>query len=364
MSAFITDIGTANPAYKIAQDKIAAFMTGAHQLRDGEIDKLTALYRATGIQYRYSVIEDYGVRNGASFFPKNEALEPFPTTSSRMKLYQEKAIELSLDAIARLKQFDPAEVTHLITVSCTGMYAPGLDIDLVKQLGLSSSVERTAINYMGCYAAFNAIKTANALCTADHNAVVLIVCTELCSIHFQKAKHEDNFLANALFGDGSAAVTIKAKPTGEVGLKISSSHCDILPDGERDMAWEINDFGFQMKLSTYVPEVIKNGIGSLTAKLLQDFNLEVADVKYLAIHPGGKKILQEIEQVLNFDKERNKYAYHVLRQYGNMSSPTVLFVINEIWQQLQREDNGEKILSFAFGPGLTLEGMLLEIARQ
>jgi len=238
------------------------------------------------------------------------------------------------------------------------MYAPGLDIDLVNSMGLKSTVSRSAINYMGCYAAFSALKIADAICQSDAQAKVLIVCVELCSIHFQRCKTDENMLVNALFGDGAAAVLVEQSPVGNTNLEILNSHCDILPDGETEMAWNIDDHGFQMKLSSYVPELIKTGIGKLTQDLLKKLQLDLKDVNQFAIHPGGKKILEVIEQELKLTKENNKHAYKVLCNYGNMSSPTVLFVLRSMLRELK---NDEKILGVAFGPGLTLESMMFRV---
>jgi len=241
------------------------------------------------------------------------------------------------------------------------MYAPGLDIDLVKALGLPTHTQRLCINFMGCYAAFNGLKQADIICQSDPKAKVLLVCTELCSIHFQKENTDDNLLANALFADGSATLLVESKPRKGLNLKPVSFYCDLAPDCEQDMAWTVGDLGFEMRLSSYVPDVIQRGIKTLTHSLLDQISHSLSDVAYYAIHPGGKKILEVIEQELNLSKEQNKPAYEVLRNYGNMSSPTVLFVLQEVCKNLSGEDNKKKILSFAFGPGLTLESMVLEI---
>jgi len=249
----------------------------------------------------------------------------------------------------------------LIVVSCTGMYAPGLDIELVKALGLPTQIQRLCINFMGCYAAFNGLKQADIICQSDPKAKVLVVCTELCSIHFQKENTDDNLLANALFADGSAALLVESSPRNGLNLKPVSFYCDLAPEGDQDMAWTVGDLGFEMRLSSYVPEVIKNGIKTLTHSLLDQISNSLADISYYAIHPGGKKILEVIEQELNLTREQNKPAYEVLRKYGNMSSPTVLFVLQEASKNLNGMDDKKKILSFAFGPGLTMESMVLEI---
>jgi prepilin-type processing-associated H-X9-DG protein len=241
------------------------------------------------------------------------------------------------------------------------MYAPGLDIELVHALGLPTNVQRTSINFMGCYAAFNALKVADAFCNASPDACVLVVCTELCSIHFQQHPSDDNILANALFADGSAAMLVQAKPTGTKNLLCEAFHNDFSISGQHDMAWQIGNHGFEMMLSSYVPDVIGRGIGDLTSRLLKKIALDISDVSYFAIHPGGRKILEAIEAKLGLTREQNAPAYQVLADFGNMSSVTVVFVLQEIFRKVAKEDHGKHILSFAFGPGLTLESMLLRI---
>jgi predicted naringenin-chalcone synthase len=188
-----------------------------------------------------------------------------------------------------------------------------------------------------------------------------VVCTELCTIHFQRENTEDNLLANSLFADGSAALLIENQPRSGLNLKPISFYCEIATEGEYDMAWTVGDWGFEMRLSSYVPDVIKSGIKKLTTSLLEKISTDLSDISYFAIHPGGKKILETIEGELGLTKAQNHYAYEVLKNFGNMSSPTVVFVLSELCKQLTDEDQGKKVLSFAFGPGLTLESMVLEI---
>ncbi|MEM6522685.1 MAG: type III polyketide synthase [Bacteroidota bacterium] len=359
MSARITSIGTANPKYKITQREVHNFMVKAHQLNDVESRKLEALYRASGISTRYSVIKDYQLQDEFEFYPNDDNLEPFPSTEARNRLYAKKAVDLSLKAIKDCLplDFEIQQISHLITVSCTGLYAPGLDIEITYALGLSHSVERTGINFMGCYAAFNALKVANAICTNDLNAKVLVVCTELCSIHFQKEKTEDNLLANALFGDGSAAVLVEPASLGKTGLELSSFACDLLPNGIEDMAWRVGNFGFEMKLSAYVPDVIRSGIDMLLERL----RLVSEEFEHYAIHPGGKKILNVVEQKLGINKSRNEAAHYVLREFGNMSSPTILFVLKRLMNRFSVHNNGDRVFALAFGPGLTLESISFKV---
>lgn len=363
--SYITSIGISNPPYKFKQSQIADFMIKAMQLGAEEAQQLKVLYRATGIESRHTVLEDYGNPERFKFFSNSETFEPFPTTKERMELYREHATQISkqaaLNCLNNVSDFNTNEVTHLIAVSCTGMFAPGLDLALVNELQLSSTIQRTSINFMGCYAAFNAIRVADSFCSQNPGAKVLIVCTELCSIHFQKENTEDNKLANALFADGSAALLVESSPGKHKSLRVGKSFCDIAPDGIDDMAWSIGDFGFEMKLSSYVPEVIRHGIKNLTTSLLAANQIKNTDIDYYAIHPGGKKILEAVESALSLKKYDNRFSYSVMKKYGNMSSPTVLFVLHEIYQQLSPRDHNKKILSFGFGPGLTLESLVLSI---
>ncbi|MEX2235685.1 MAG: type III polyketide synthase [Cyclobacteriaceae bacterium] len=363
--SYITAIGTANPAHRFSQSTIAEFMLRAMKLNNGDARKLKTIFRASGIEYRHSVLEDYGRVKDFTFYPDTRDLEPFPGTEKRLQIFRQNALALSIASLEDLLQsypdFEIGELTHVIVVCCTGMYAPGLDIDLVNALKLRSTIQRTAINFMGCYASFNALKIADALCKSDQDAKVLIVCTELCSLHFQRTANEDNLLANALFADGSASLLVENHSRSRLKLKLEEFHSDLALEGVSDMAWTIGDLGFEMRLSSYVPDLIKKGIADLTNSLLRKVSANLSEIEHFAIHPGGRKILQVIEEELKINKERNEAAYYVLKNFGNMSSPTVLFVLKEVVKNLNGHNNGERILSFAFGPGLTLESMVLRI---
>lgn len=360
MPAFIQTIGTAVPPNLTSQDRIADFMVAHLQLDKREEKKLRILYRASGIKQRYSVLRDFSEKlNGHSFFKEDVA---FPTAKPRMLIYQEHAIKLACEACAAAiedTKYQSQDITHLVAVSCTGMYAPGLDIELIDRLKLSTSTQRTSINFMGCYAAFNAMKAANNIVRADQNAKVLVVCVELCSIHLQDKTDDENLLANAIFGDGAAAMLVAANPS-QRSLEMEDFYSDLALEGKDEMGWYIGDHGFEMRLSSKVPDVIKDGIGALTNRLLSKAKLQVADIDFFAIHPGGKRILDVIEQKLALDKAQNTPAREVLRTHGNMSSPTVLFVIKSIMQNLTANDDSKRLLSFAFGPGLTMESAILK----
>ncbi len=361
--AYITSIGTAVPPHRFSQMALAEFMCRAMQLDEADKRKLKTIFRASGISWRHSVLSDYGKGSGYSFYPEN--FEPFPSTPQRLDEYRKHALTLSLAAVRNC--FDksalrnPVQITHLIVVSCTGMYAPGLDIELVDALRLKPSVHRLSINFMGCYAAITALKAAQAFCAAQPGARVLVVCTELCTLHFQREGTEDNLLANALFADGAAAVLVENYPLAGLNFKLMHFNSTLAINGTAHMAWNIGNAGFIMKLSGYVPELIRTGIGMLTRELLRPLHKQPDDIAYFAIHPGGKRILEVIEEQIGIGHEQNAAAYHVLENYGNMSSPTVLFVLDKLSERLGSDDHRKSVLCFAFGPGLTLESMLLEI---
>ena len=363
MQSAITAIGIANPPYQRAQQDIAELIGDGFHLTLAQKKILKRIYRSSGIEQRHSVLTDYCKRPGEFEFFPNDPLADFPTTAQRMAVYKANALTLALAAIEDcLKNTDKhSSITHVITVSCTGMYAPGIDIEIVQQLNLAPSTQRTSINFMGCYGAFNGMKVADSICRADPDAVVLLVCVELCSIHIQKSFTLDNIISNAIFADGAAAVLIQAPPENQLHLRFDSFYCDIMPQTSQDMAWHIGDSGFDMVLTAYVPDAIKSGIAAFAEKLFSQAGQSLSAMDYFAIHPGGMKILQACEASLNITQHDNRFSYEVLRQYGNMSSATVLFVLKRIWDGLTQHDANKKIFSCAFGPGLTLESMLLEI---
>ena len=362
ISSYITAIGTAVPQYKIQQNKVSDFFSQQLELNKEQAHELKILHRASGIKYRYSVLPDFQQNKPPQFFKK----KGFPKVSERMQVYREHAPKLAKEAIIKCLDKEPEtslqDITHLITVSCTGMYAPGLDIELIEQLGMPHHTQRTAINFMGCYGAFNGLKTANQICKAEPSARVLVVCVELCSIHFQDSILADDLLSCTLFADGAAAVLVKSQPNkSQSSIMMHSFFCDLFPDGKKDMSWQIGDFGFEMQLSSYVPTLLGRGIEELLHNLLKKANLQRDEIDLFAIHPGGKRILEVIEQKLNIERSKNQPAFDILKNYGNMSSATVLFVLELIMSTTIEKREHQKLLAMAFGPGLTLESGILEL---
>lgn len=355
----ILSIGTAVPANKHRQEDILDFMQRVYALNETDKRKLKFLYKQGGIDTRYSVVPDYSLPAAQwQFYSPSENLEPFPKLEQRMKWFQREAAPLSLQAIQKcVENFPDKRVTHLITVSCTGMSAPGLDLELLELLQLPATTFRTSVNFMGCYAAIHALKIADAFCKADKNANVLIVCTELCTLHFQKEHTVDNITSSMLFADGSAAVLVSGDNEQE-GLKIDNFYSTVALKGKTDMAWELSSRGFLMTLSSYVADMIEEDFNELVQKALAAAGLSKEMIGHWCIHPGGKKILEAVHNSLGFTNGQLKHGYDILKEFGNMSSPTVLFVLERIMKNLNKEQPG-KIFGAAFGPGLTMETFIL-----
>ena len=356
----IQSIGTALPPYRHRQHDILQFMLNAYQPEADDRRKISMLYERSGIETRYAVIPDYSsALKERTFYAPTSDLEPFPGLNERMELYNTHATNLSIDAISDcLDELDSVkDITCLITVSCTGMSAPGLDISIMQRLGLPNNIQRSSVNFMGCYAAIHALKMADNICKADRKAKVMIVCTELCTIHFQKDCEMDSIASGMLFADGAAAVLVTGDECTGEGVTIGHFYSEVALNGQHDMAWNLSEKGFLMRLSAYIPQLLQAGITSLLENALAASNLERKDIKHWAIHPGGKKILENIQKELHLDTNDLSISFDVLRNYGNMSSPTILFVLKQVIEKVR--NGGEKIFAAAFGPGLTMETLIL-----
>jgi predicted naringenin-chalcone synthase len=351
----IISIGTAVPTYCHQQTDILQFMQTVYASTETDKRKLRFLYQQSGIKQRYSVIADYSrPTEDWKFYPQTENLEPFPSLEQRMMVFNKQAPLLSVDAIRDCLNHvhDPKKITHLITVSCTGMSAPGLDLQVLELMDLEKNIFRTSVNFMGCYAAIHALKIADAICKADHSAKVLIVCTELCTLHFQREATADNITSSLLFGDGSAAILITGDKNENEGLHIDSFYSEVIPKGKRDMAWELSSNGFLMTLSGYVPDLIEEDFEKIVDRALEKEIISKDDVSHWCIHPGGKRILEAIHKSLEFTNGQLSASYKVLSEFGNLSSASILFVLKEM---LNEKKEIKKLFGAAFGPGLTVE---------
>lgn len=276
----------------------------------------------------------------------------WPTTSLRMAEYGHHAPVLALQATTALsEQADVAGVTHLVVASCTGFVAPGVDQIIAGRLGLAPSVERLLIGYMGCYAAVAALRSARHIVRSDPAARVLVICVELSTLHLQDSDAVEPLLAMLQFADGAAAAIISADPTG---LAIDSPFAATLPDSNELIQWHIGDHGFRMHLSGEVP-------GAITAALHPRTNgtsllpVDPDRIDSWAVHAGGRSILDAVEGALNLSKNALVHSREVLQSCGNMSSATLMFVLERIMRHDAPPHSG---MALAFGPGVAVEGFL------
>lgn len=366
MSFEILGIGTVNPVHLIEQIEAATHaeaLSCSAESTEQQRRLLPVLYRRAGVKTRHSVVLESST-NGEmarqSFYPPAESeSDQGPTTSQRMHAYESNAASLAVSAVeAALQnsQVAPGEITQLITVSCSGFSAPGFDIALVRELGLPADVARTHVGFMGCHGALNGLRIAKAFTDNDPQARVLVCAVELCSLHQQYGWCPDKIVANALFADGAAAVVGK-QATGEVidHWQLIASGSTIVPDSEEMMSWRIGDNGFEMTLSPRIPDLIHQNLRPWLKQWLLQQGMNIEDVGSWAIHPGGPRILSTVAETVGFEESLLSPSREVLARYGNMSSPTVLFIL----KKLKAEQARLPCVMLGFGPGLTIEAALI-----
>ncbi len=361
MTFVIEGIGTALPDHKIRQADAAQLHANFAGLDDRKSRTLRALYRRSRIDTRHSVLfrSSEGPLEERQCFFSRAAHEddPGPGTGSRMDAYEEHAPLLALQAsTAALDDADlsASDVTHLVTVSCTGFVSPGVDAALIETLGLDRSTERTHVGFMGCHGALNGLRVVRALLDRDGSAVPLLCAVELCSLHFAYGWDPNLLVANALFADGAAAVVGRDSASSEA-WRVEATGSFLMEASQDAMAWRVGDHGFRITLSPRVPELIEDNLRAWLEVWLEDHGLRLEDVGSWAIHPGGPRILGAARSALALPKEATWASEEVLRDHGNMSSPTVLFILD----RLRAEDAPRPCVALAFGPGLVAEATLL-----
>ncbi len=363
MTPRIRGIGLAVPPYVHTQKEMLAFMCEAHGLDPKQARYLRVLYDRSRIDTRHSCIPTDTWRN-FEFFPRS-GQGPAPSTARRMERFREIAPQLGIEACRNLFAApgmpDPSRIDHLFAVSCTGFFAPGMDVLVARALGLRPDVGRTLIGFQGCQGGLTALRLANEICRARPGAHVLVVCSELCTLHFQLDATEENLLANALFADGAAAVLIGGAESGERSgpeIRIEGHSTFLRPDSEDDMVWTVGDTGFLLRLSQMIPRVLANEVPPVLERAFGLSREELREIPIWAVHPGGAAILEGVERGLELPEGRLDRSRAVLRRYGNMSSPTIFFILRDV---LEGASPGPGI-ALAFGPGLTVEATRFELA--
>lgn len=469
MSVYIHRIETAVPSKSYDQSFIGELMQEHVSERTALRRVIRSVYQRCGIEKRHSVVRDFEENGGDSlFFSTNGERKPSPDTRVRNAIYTREARKLFHQTGNRLLQgsttFSKEDITHLITVSCTGFFAPGPDYYLIRDLGLNKTIERYHIGFMGCYAAFQGLKMAHSICMARPEAVVMVICVELCTLHLRFSDDTDSIIASSVFADGGAGVLVSSRKPGfpgpnekpgsratgqpntpqteqnerskelnhkarelndgsaekpgfqtagqpdhdgnpeshnQIPLEMISFHSDLTSEGEQDMAWTIGNEGFIMKLSTYVPDIIRSNIAPALERILKSAGISREQLSEWAIHPGGRAILDNIQHALDLNDSQMEASRHVLAKYGNMSSATILFVLKQLVEEApdgtarptrkqadlsasgQRTEtrneqsgkaeqsvkangsgNNKILFAMSFGPGLTIETGLFRKAIQ
>lgn len=349
-TAYLNRIATATPA----NDVHAAFNDFAGSLlRDPRAGRVfQRMASRSQIEHRWSsLMPAHDAPAGAIDQDGFYTYGRFPSTAARMQRYEQVAPDLAAKAVERLELGgDAGRVTHLIVVSCTGVSAPGLDFDLVTRFGLKSSVERTMVAFMGCYAAINGLKLARHIVRSEPEAKVLLVCLELCTLHLKETDDLEQVLTFSVFGDGCAAALVSGEPAG---LALESFHAALAPGTADQISWTIRDLGFDMVLAGTVPTEIGHALRAGVADIL--VGRPVGDIDLWAVHPGGRSVLDAVETGLELAPDSLADSREVLRANGNMSSATILFVLQRMMRTASKGLTG---CAMAFGPGLVAETMM------
>ena len=356
MSARIAAIGTAVPDLWVPQDRLRRFFAEQPSTDRLTQRRISAVFDAAGIKKRHTVLTGLGQSPDGVFVADDGALHS-PTTGVRNDLYRQQAPALAAAAARDALSgggIANGQVTHLLTVSCTGFFAPGIDYRLIRDLGLAGAVERSHLGFIGCAAALPALRLASQITAAEPHAVVLVVCVELCSLHVRRSADPEQIVAASVFADGAAAAVVTAdESAGSPGGLILDRFSTALTDeGESEMVWTIGDHGFEMTLSAEVPRII----GREIRHAVDSFLGELPPPETWAVHPGGRSVLDRVEKGLGLEASTLTASREVLRDYGNMSSATILFILRRL---LEEAAVTGPVAALAFGPGLTVESALL-----
>lgn len=368
MSLQILGLAAAVPQAATTQEESLKCAQLLHHRTPDQKKWLSSVYAGSGIRTRHMTVprtamEDVlrGTRESESIWlPDGHNDDAGPTTAERMEAFREAAGPLALEASRRAiheSGLNAAEITHLVVVTCTGFAAPGIDLALTTGLQLMPTVQRTQVGFMGCHAALNGLRVAAAFAGADPAAAVLMCAVELCSLHYYYGDDPQRLIANALFADGAAAlVGASSERRGPQPWRVRASGSCLLPDSAEAMGWRIGDHGFEMTLDRHIPRHIARSLRPWLSTWLAGHGLTIDQIGSWAVHPGGPRILEAVEEALALSREQSADARTVFAEFGNMSSATVLFILD----RLRRRQAPRPCVALGFGPGLWAEAALLD----
>ncbi len=363
----LIDITTSSPPYQVNQKKAAEELKKRMAVTPSVARMIDMVGTYSGIDTRFTVIPDADENANSKFYSENGRYIK-PGTSARMIEYEKWSKELGKNAVKLLLEknnIEPSSIEKLITISCTGFFAPGLDYFLINEFNLSPAIKRINIGFMGCAASLIGFNSVHETLTSNKETTsnTLLVSVELCSLHLQTEPSKDNILANMIFADGCSAALFSNSSNLKKNnsLKIASTYSVLFENSERFMGWNVGNFGFEMVLSADLPKIISKTAAPALKNYLAQNNLTVNKIKYWAIHPGGKAILDACQNGLELSDEQMLPSRNILKNYGNMSSASILFVLKEILETKQLKPD-DYCCAVAFGPGLTMEAVVLRVA--
>jgi predicted naringenin-chalcone synthase len=361
----LIDISTASPPYKVTQIKAADELKKRMGDRPAVSRMIDAASAHSGIESRCIVIPDAEPNADNKFFSNNRKYIS-PDTKTRMNEYERWSKQLAQSAVNDLlerNQLDPKDIDRLITISCTGFFAPGLDYFLIQEYKIPRSVKRINIGFMGCAASLISVNSVfDAINSSNGKSInTLVVSVELCSLHLQTEPTRDNILANMIFADGcAAAIFSNANSNSSKGkFKILNTSSYLFDNSSEFMGWKIGNNGFEMSLSPELPKIILESAVPALENILKNLDISPRQVKHWALHPGGRAILDALQKGLSLTEDQMYPSRNVLRNFGNMSSASILFVLKEILDS-QTVKRDEYCCAIAFGPGLTMEAALFK----
>lgn len=363
MKLAILGLGTAVPRHVMTQREATELARQVCATTEEQATLLKVLYRRSGVSARHTVVPHRVALEWLHPADEDSSVQTLvqlgPTTYERMKFYEEHAPPLALDAAAKAIEqagVPGGEITHLITVSCTGFVAPGTDVALIRGLGLPATVERTQVGFMGCHGAINGLRVARGLAAADPEARVLVCAVELCSLHYHFGWDPKRCVGNSIFADGAAALVTRAGQPGDADAwGVAASGSCLIPNSTDAITWEVGDHGFLMGLSPLVPDLIRQHLRPWMDAWLDRQGLGVGEIGSWAVHPGGPRIVTAVEEALELPAGSTAVSREVLAELGNMSSPTVVFIL----ERLRERGAPRPCVALGFGPGLMAEALLL-----
>ncbi|MEC7719067.1 MAG: type III polyketide synthase [Planctomycetota bacterium] len=377
MALQIHGMGAVVPNGRLSQEQAAQMGCLIGSTTTANAKTITALYRRSGVKQRHSValepadpaesyvdiqqpscIQDF-CSDSSFYSPARSAQDRGPTTAERMAMFERRAGRLAIAASEKALEdahVEGHEISHLITITCTGFFNPGVDFQIIEACHLPPSCSRTQIGFMGCHGAVNGLRVAKSMAEADPRAKILMCAFELCTLHQQYGTDPQHRVSNSLFSDGAAALVVSGSDSENLqDPSVVSVNSTILPSTSDKMSWKIRDHGFEMTLSPEVPTIIENHLRPWMDSWLSKHDLRIPDIKAWGIHPGGPKILGACETSLALPPEQLEISRRTLAEFGNMSSPTVLFILD----QFRKRQFPFPWALLAFGPGLSIEAALI-----